>query len=104
MAVKNAFEIAKISMKSIAEFRSIDLKKDEAGIVELANFFNRKFITYDAETLLKVQGDFKTSEFVAQTTGVDAVSSRSAMLGADELLVDKYSENGVTVSLARKYI
>ena len=104
LAVKNAFDLAKISMKSIAEFRSIDLKKDEAGIVELADFFNRKFITYDSDTLLKVQGDFKTSDFVAQTTGVDAVSSRSAMVGADELILDKHSENGVTVSLARKYI
>ena len=101
-ALKNAFDGAKLSLKSIAEFRSIDIKKDEAGIIELADFFNRKFVCYDAETLKKVEGDFKTSEFVSKITGVDSVSSRAAMIGSDELIVDKYVEDGVTISIARK--
>ena len=104
LALKNAFAAANLSMKSLAEFRSIDLKKDEKGLVDLANFFNRKFITFDAERLLQVEGNFKTSDFVSKVTGVDAVSSRAAMVGADELLVDKYSENGITISISRKYI
>lgn len=104
IALQNAFNIAKLSTKSIAEFRSIDLKKDEVGIIEIADFFNRKFVTYSAEVLKNIEGDFKKSEFVSSVTGVDSVSSRAAMVGSDELLLDKYSENGVTISIARKRI
>ncbi|MCI5674791.1 MAG: cobalt-precorrin 5A hydrolase [Ezakiella sp.] len=101
IALKEVFELNNLSLKSIRSFNSIDIKKDELGLIELANFFNREFKTYSKEELLKVEGDFKKSDFVCETVGVDAVSSRAALIFADELLVDKYIKDGITISISK---
>lgn len=101
IALKEVFELNNLSLKSIRSFNSIDIKKDELGLIELANFFNREFKTYSKEELLKVEGDFKKSDFVCEMVGVDAVSSRAALIFADELLVDKYIKDGITISISK---
>jgi cobalt-precorrin 5A hydrolase len=53
-----------------------------------------------AETLRAVPGSFPPSPFVESITGVDNVCERSALLGADRLIVKKTAVNGVTVALA----
>ena len=55
---------------------------------------------YSAETLLAVEGEFTASEFVRSVTGVDNVCERSALLGAEKLIVKKTALNGVTAALA----
>ena len=45
-------------------------------------------------------GDFTPSAFVKSVTGVDNVCERSAMVGADRLIVKKTALDGVTVAVA----
>ena len=93
----------RIPKKAIGLAASIDLKKDEQGILELCRTYGIDFATYSAEELLQVEGDFRSSEFVRQTTGVDNVCERSALLAAGKnarLIREKYAENGVTAALA----
>ena len=59
------------------------------------------FLTYSAEELKQVKGDFQESSFVKEKTGVDNVCERSAVLAAGGPLVfHKYARTGVTFALA----
>ena len=81
---------------------SIDLKKNEAGLLALSQKWKLPFLTYDARSLRDVQGSFSPSAFVETTTGVDNVCERSAVLsgGCAALLQKKKSGCGVTTALA----
>ena len=87
---------------------SIDLKKEEQGILEYCKERNLPFETYSAEQLKEVEGSFAESKFVEETTGVDNVCERSAILGSSKhgeksnLILRKYAEDGVTAALARR--
>jgi cobalt-precorrin 5A hydrolase len=93
----------KISWQDIGGAASIDLKKEEPGLLSLCRRYDLPFETYSAEQLRSVQGEFSASGFVQKTTGVDNVCERAAlcMAGAHGRLVHrKYAKNGVTASLA----
>ncbi|MDC7286992.1 cobalt-precorrin 5A hydrolase [Blautia schinkii] len=62
---------------------SIDLKKEEPGILTLAEAWNVPFKTFSEEELRAVNGSFTPSAFVKQITGVDNVCERSAVLVAE---------------------
>lgn len=92
-----------ISMDDIYAFGSIDLKKGESGLLELSSRFRIPFFTFEGKVLEKIPGDFKSSEFVKNITGVDNICERTAMAlaGVDGRLVsEKQAYNGVTVALA----
>lgn len=99
-ALENAFEMKKLSPLSIVKIVSIDLKKDEVGIIEAAKELGVPFETYSDKVLNEVEGDFEESEFVKKTTGCGAVSARAAALFGD-LLLEKYVYNGVTISIGK---
>jgi hypothetical protein len=101
--VRQVFEKYNLSFDAIHKLVSIDLKKDEEGIIEFASAQNLPFETYSAEQLQSVPGDFTDSEFVKKTTGVGNICERAAVLAAgdeSELLVKKQAEQGVTVAVA----
>ena len=80
---------------------SIDVKKDEAGLLALSRKYKIPFETYPAEALLAVPGDFSASAFVKSTVGVDCVCERAALCaGAKEILQKKTAEEGMTFALA----
>lgn len=83
---------------------SIDLKKDEEGIIQYCKERQIPFVTYTREELEEVEGSFSGSEFVKAATGVDNVCERSAVRGSNQgiLIRKKYAENGITVALAMK--
>lgn len=91
-----------ISEQSIRRLASIDLKAEEAGLIQCARDLNVEFLTYSAEELGRVKGDFTESVFVASVTGVSNVCERSAVRGSDYgvLLCPKTAGDGVTVALA----
>ena len=85
---------------------SIDLKKDEPGLVELAGKYGIPFWTYTAEELKQAETISEPSDFVKQVTGVDNVCERAALLSCigGELIAPKAKLEGMTVSLARRKI
>lgn len=95
------FDKYHLQVKGIKQIASIDLKKDENGIIEVAKSLNVPFITFSKEVLNNLQGEFSASEFVKQTTGVDSVCERSAVCACNfgKLLVKKYAKNGVTIAV-----
>ncbi len=88
-----------INIHSVYKLASIDLKKDERGIIELAQELGVAFDTYSAGELNRLKGDFSFSDFVEENTGVDCVCERACAANFGRVIVKKYAENGVTVAL-----
>ena len=95
---------AGIETRLVRAVTSIDLKKEEVGILRWCAANRIPFVTYSAEQLKNVKGDFSESSFVKETTGVDNVCERSAMAFAGEtgsILLKKQTENCMTVAIAK---
>ncbi len=93
---------AGIMREAVTCVASIDVKRDEQAIVELARANGWEFITYSAEELERVPGKFSESAFVRETVGVGSVCERAAVAAAcgGRLILGKQAENGVTAALA----
>ncbi|MCD8139941.1 MAG: cobalamin biosynthesis protein [Planctomycetaceae bacterium] len=95
--------IARVDMRAIAAVSSIDLKRDEPGLVAFCRQQGVPFTTYSAEALAAVEGTFAASGFVREVAGVDNVCERSAVLGSGgRLRVGKTILGGVALALAEK--
>ena len=107
-AVESAMERNGIDLRSVFAAASIDIKKQEQGLIEFAKELQVPFLTFSSEELNGQPGDFPESEFVRKTTGTGNVCERSAVaacrLGvrASEcrILIHKEAEDGVTVAAA----
>ena len=80
---------------------SIDLKRDEAAILNFCRANRIKFITCTAEELMNTEGDFSSSEFVKGVTGADNVCERSVVCFGAELIKKKRVCGGVTAALGK---
>lgn len=106
-AVSNAVEkgLAQLSLtpRAVVGLASIDLKKDESGILSYAAACGLPFRTFGKEALLAVPGSFAASAFVQSVTGVPNVCERAAVKAAGEgarLLLRKQIYDGVTIAVA----
>lgn len=89
----------------ICMIASIDVKKEEPGLLELVKEYGVKFSTYPAEVLKEVEQISSRSAFVEKTVGVDNVCERAALIagGVDgELLLPKTTGDEVTFAVVRK--
>ena len=103
-AVEGVLREHNIDRRAIKCVASIDLKKEEPGLLEFCAERKLPVQFYAAGELKAVPGDFTPSEFVQSITGVDNVCERSALVGAKELIVRKTAMNGVTVALAAEHM
>lgn len=90
---------------SLYALASVDQKKNERGLIGAAQYFRIPFITYSAEELERVEGQFAESDFVRNTVGVSNVCERAAVCCAGEgaeLVMKKTAGDGITCALARK--
>lgn len=89
----------------VCKVASIDLKKKEIGLAAFATYRHMDFVTYTADELNEVVGDFEESEFVKTTTGVSNVCERAAVCcGGEqsELIMKKCARDGVTLAVAKR--
>lgn len=102
-AVKEAVEAVlkeyKLDKRAVKCAASIDLKAQEEGLLSYCREEAIPIAFYTAQELLQVNGSFTASDFVRSITGVDNVCERSALIGADQLIVKKTALNGVTVAV-----
>ncbi|WP_017727730.1 cobalt-precorrin 5A hydrolase [Halalkalibacterium ligniniphilum] len=89
------------SIKSVKAIATIDLKKDEIGLLEVVQKYNWDFAYYPAEHLNKAEIS-EPSETVFKFTGAYGVSEPAARLysGAKELALVKKKSGNVTISVA----
>lgn len=99
-AVEQVFREHHLDFRAVQSAASIDLKKDEEGLLSFCEEQNIPIRFFSAEELGNVAGDFTPSAFVQSVTGVDNVCERSALMGAEKLIVRKTACHGVTVAVA----
>lgn len=99
-AVKTVLAGEGIDIKAVSSAATIDIKRNEKGLVDFCREAGLPISFYSADELNAVQGEFTPSDFVKSVTGVDNVCERAALLGADELIVKKKAMDGVTVAAA----
>jgi len=96
-----------LSEKAVAAVATIDIKKGEKAITDLAGFFDADIRYYTAGELRDVKGDFEASDFVKEITGVDNVCERACAAyagekgGSMEFLQHKICKNGMTLAVGR---
>lgn len=94
-----------ISADAICLVCSIDLKKDEEGLISFCKKHELELKTFSAEQLSAVEGEFSGSDFVQKITGVDNVCERSAICGSGGVIVNrKMAKNGVTMAIATAHL
>ena len=78
-AVATCLEDAGIDPRAVVALASIDLKKQEAGILAYSYECGVPFVTYTAEELRTVEVAFAGSSFVQSVTGVANVTTAVAV-------------------------
>ncbi|MDO5133778.1 MAG: cobalamin biosynthesis protein [Eubacteriales bacterium] len=99
--VSNLLEKSGIFPQAVIGIATIDLKKNETGLLAFAKERDLPVTFYTAEELRAVPGEFTSSSFVREITGVDNVCERCAVLLAGrngKLLVRKQRGEGVTAA------
>lgn len=100
-AINSCLKEENIMSEAVVMVSSINIKKEEKGITDYCKKMNLPFITYSAEELKNVYGDFASSDFVESITGVSNVCERSAVAASKgRLICKKKVYDGVTVALA----
>ena len=95
-------EESRVSPLSIAALASIDAKKNEKGLLDLASYLGVPFVTFSPEELKSAPGNFTASEKVEAAVGVDNVCERAAVLkSGGSLLRKKTVYEGITFALAK---
>ncbi|MFC1943489.1 precorrin-3B C(17)-methyltransferase [Chloroflexota bacterium] len=102
-AVAGAFSEHGLSLKSIRNVATIDLKKDEAGLLEFTRKYHLPIEYFDKETLSNADFPSPASAMALKHVGTPAVCESAAILSsATSLFVPKASFKGaVTVAVAR---
>lgn len=101
--LKRFLQESRLHLESICTVASIDLKKEEPGLIAFCNSHGWEFQTCTAQELRQVPGEFTPSAFVSQITGVDNVCERSAVfVSGGGLLIKKFAADGVTMAAAEK--
>jgi cobalt-precorrin 5A hydrolase len=99
--LKECLEACGLDQRAIGKIASIELKKDEAGILQLSRKFNISFITYSQEDIKKIEKQFPISAFVKETIGVGSVSMPAGFLASKggRCLMQRKAYKGITLSI-----
>ena len=102
--VLEVLELQHISIHAVRNVATIDLKKEEQGLLEFCEKYKLELIIYSSTQLEEVTGNFTESEYVKKVTGIGNVCERAAILGSSygQMIQEKTAKDGVTVSLARR--
>ena len=100
-AIKQVFTENNLSIKSLKSMATIELKKDEPGLIEASKVLGCGLEIFNTDEISKVQHLFEASGFVEEQTGVTAVCEPCAFLAGDEIIVRKQVIDGITISVSK---
>ncbi len=94
----------KIPLSRVCEVATIDVKRDEVGLLRFAEAHKLPLTFYSAAELARVPGEFSSSDRVLKAVGVDNVCERAAALcgGNGNLILKKTAKEGITVAVFEK--
>ncbi|WP_337742736.1 cobalt-precorrin 5A hydrolase [Fusobacterium gonidiaformans] len=106
-AIEASMKKHNLDMRSIKHIATVDIKKDELGLVQAAKTLEKELIIISREEIKKVQDKFEGSDFVEKNIGVRAVSEPVAYLSSSrkgQFLERKAKYQGITISIYEEEI
>lgn len=101
-SLKEFLQINNIDINSIKAIGSIEVKKEEQAIIDLANYLDVPFETFTVEEISQVDYLYSKSEWVKKNVGVYSVAEPCAhLLSKGNLIIEKQKFNGITFSAGR---
>lgn len=100
--IEAVFKKLNLSLASIKDMASIDIKKDEEAFKKLSEDLNIDFFCFRPEELSLLEDRVQGSSFVKKTVGVSSVSATAALKLGGELIIEKEVYEGFTLSLSRE--
>lgn len=91
-----------LARESIKAIGTIEIKKDEKGIIDTAKYYKLPLQIFTIEEIKKVEDKFKKSQFVKDTIGVYSVSEPVAYLLGGKVILSKSKHNGITISISKE--
>ncbi len=101
-AIEDLFQELKLSQASIGKIGTVEVKKDEAGIIEAAAYYGVDMKIFSLEEIARVEHKFKGSDFVKKTIGVYSVAEPSAYLLGGKIISKRTSHEGITLSITKE--
>jgi cobalt-precorrin 5A hydrolase/precorrin-3B C17-methyltransferase len=104
-AVSRVFSENGLSIKSVRNIATLDIKKNEPGLLEFARKYRLPIDYFDKETLRRVKFPSNPSAAALKHVGTPAVCESAALLssGSNSLIVPKVSySRAVTVAVAAR--
>lgn len=101
-AMDQSLDLLSLSNKSIKAMGTVEIKKNEQGIIDAAKHFSCPLEIYSIEDIREVEDKFEGSKFVKDTIGVASVSEPCAYLLGGQILLGKSKHNGITVSISKE--
>lgn len=103
-AIEEELKRFNLSTNSIGSIATIELKKDEAGIIQASKYFNCPLKIFTVEEIKEVEDKFSKSQFVKDTVGVYSVSGPVAFLQGGKIISEKSKHNGITISISKEIL
>lgn len=102
-SIRSVLQENNISEKSVAKLSTIELKKNEPGIIEAAKELNAPLKWHTAEEIKKIESNFSLSEFVNKQVGVGAVCEPAAWLSTKKplMIAKKRAMSKTTISVVK---
>lgn len=101
-AILETLDRNNLSKNSIKSIGTVEIKKDEVGIIEASKYFDCPMNIFTIREIEKVEKMFEKSSFVKKTIGVSSVSEPCAYLSGGQIIVKKTKCNGITIAISRE--
>lgn len=101
-AVEEKLDQLNLSKNSIRAIGTVEVKKDEKGIIESAKYFKSPLEIFTIDMIKEVEENFPKSQFVKDTIGVYSVAEPVAFLLGGEIVSGKSKHDGITISISKE--
>lgn len=99
--IEDTLEKSNYDLRAVNKIVSADVKKDENGIIKMAENLGCPFETFTRNEIKQVEDKYEKSEFVFKTLGVYSVCEPSVDLSGAEVIVSKIKHEGMTIAIGK---
>ncbi|KRQ85913.1 cobalamin biosynthesis protein CbiG [Caloramator mitchellensis] len=101
-AIEFVFKKNNLSIKSIKQIGTVEVKRDEIGLLEFCDEMKLPVMFFTLGEIKSVQEYFEKSSFVENNIGVTSVAEPCAYLMGNEIIVKKTAFDGVTIAVSKE--
>ena len=102
--ITEVFQQAGLSINSIKQLATVDVKKEESGMIEAAEALGVPLCIVSREEISRIEDQFAASSFVKETIGVGAVCEPAALISSKKgsVVIGKKACKGITIAVVKE--